>query len=267
MRYQIDHDYHIHTVLSTCSRDETQTAQTIAAHARDRGIRRVCIANHFWDETLPCEFRNNGWFEKQNFAHISGVKPLPGAEGVELLFACETDMDNNDTIGISPARYDEFAFIVVPTTHFHMVDGPKWEDRSPAALAKHWIQRLDKVLDSSLPMHKTGIAHLACHLICRGDRAGLHRTLDRIPTAELERLFAKAARKGAGIELNLDDMRRAMPDENDSVLRIFRTAKACGCKFYLASDAHNHQDMCIGTGPMEWAIEKLELTEDDKFVF
>ena len=77
MRYQIDHDYHIHTRLSTCSRDETQTVEALLAYAKKNGLKKLCVTDHFWDETVPCQFRNNGWYEKQNFAHVCQNKPLP----------------------------------------------------------------------------------------------------------------------------------------------------------------------------------------------
>ena len=267
MRFQINHDYHIHTRLSTCSRDETQTTEALLTYAKKNGLKKICVTDHFWDETLGCRFRNNEWFEKQDFAHISKVKPLPVDPEVEFLFGCEADMDSDDTLGISPQRYDEFAFIVVATTHFHMVDGAKWEDRTPAALAKHWVQRLDRVLSSDLPLNKTGIAHLACHLISRGDRENYLATLDQIPTEELQRLFTKAAQKGVGIELNYDDMYRTLQNGEEAPLRLFRTAKTCGCKFYLGSDAHNHMDLARDNDVFERVITLLDLQESDKFHF
>ena len=47
----------------------------------------------------------------------------------------------------------------------------------------------------------------------------------------------KAAELGCGIELNCSDMGFDM-SEAESILRIYKIAKKCGCKFYCGSDAH-----------------------------
>ena len=49
-------------------------------------------------------------------------------------------------------------------------------------------------------------------------------------------------------------------------MRIFRTAKKCGCKFYLGSDAHTPKEFAGAIGRFEWAIDRLDLSEDDKFI-
>ena len=83
---------------------------------------------------------------------------------------------------------------------------------------------------------------------------------------DLERLFSKAAKLGCGIELNLFDINFAEIDEDAlSVLRIYKIAKKCGCKFYFGSDAHNPCDFDHAKVFFERAIDLLELTEDDKF--
>ena len=37
MRYAFDHDYHIHSYLSSCSKDPEQTAERILAYAEENG--------------------------------------------------------------------------------------------------------------------------------------------------------------------------------------------------------------------------------------
>jgi len=54
-------------------------------------------------------------------------------------------------------------------------------------------------------------------------------------------------------------------EEADTVLRIFKIAKQCGCKFYLGSDAHHPNWFNDVKAIFERAIDLLELTEDDKF--
>ena len=80
----------------------------------------------------------------------------------------------------------------------------------------------------------------------------------------MEKVFTKAARVGCGIELNQDDMKFS-DAEADDVLRMFRIAKKCGCKFYLGSDAHGLKAFARTKEIFERAIDLLGLTEDDKF--
>ena len=81
----------------------------------------------------------------------------------------------------------------------------------------------------------------------------------------MERVFAKAAKVGVGIELNAGDM-SFKDGEEDIVLRMFRIAKAMGCKFYCGSDAHTGAELQNVRPWFERAIDDLGLTEDDKFI-
>ena len=79
----------------------------------------------------------------------------------------------------------------------------------------------------------------------------------------MERLFYKAASLGVGIELNSDDMRFA-DEEADTVLRSYRIAKACGCKFYCGSDAHHPAALDNAKALLKRGVELLDLQESDK---
>ena len=263
MRFKVDQDLHVHSFLSVCSRDEAQVPQAILDCAVERGLRQVCLTDHYWDERVPCNTRVNWWYEKQDHAHVCSALPLPKAQGVEFLFGCEADMDSDNVIGLSKERCDEFDFIIVATTHFHHMGGPKWENIDNAGRAAQWAARFEAVLDSHLPLHKVGIAHLACGLINNTSLEGYYETLELIPDAEMERLFTKAAKAGVGIELNIGDMRAAVADER--VMRMFRIAKDCGCKFYTGTDSHSVAGNKADYTPYEKAIDILDLKETDKF--
>ncbi len=64
--------------------------------------------------------------------------------------------------------------------------------------------------------------------------------------------------------MNQDDMKFS-DTEADTVLRMFRIAKSCGCKFYLGSDAHHPASLDWAAAIFERAINYLELNEGDKF--
>jgi histidinol phosphatase-like PHP family hydrolase len=209
----------------------------------------------------------SNWYIPQNFEHISRILPLPKADGIDFLFGAESDMDKKHTLGLPLSRFDDFDFVIIPTTHMHMKKFTIDEEDYCVCdrVAKHWCERLDALLSMPLPFFKIGIAHLACSLMNKASREEYIKTLDMIPDDEMERLFSDAARLGCGIELNYSDMRFS-DTEADSVLRIFKTAKSCGCKFYLGSDAHHPEVFEKTTDVFERAITMLDLTENDKFI-
>ena len=158
----------------------------------------------------------------------------------------------------------EFDFIIVATTHMHF-HSPEPDNSNPEYRAKLWVERLEAVLNMDLPFEKIGIAHLACFLINRSGKEEYRDTLRKIPAEDMERLFKKAAALGVGIELNKDDF-VYFDYAGEEILRIFKVAKACGCKFYLGSDAHHPEEFGNAKRRFEKMIELLELTEEDKFI-
>ena len=263
MCYQVDHDYHIHSQLSACSADPEQTAQRILQYAKESGLSRICLTDHYWDKAVPGA---SNWYAPQDFDHISQAKPLPQAEGVEFLFGCETDMDKFLTLGIPAERWDDFDFVIIPTTHLHMTGFtlPVEYKESNEMRARLWVERLEALLSRDLPFHKIGIAHLACSLLDGRSRENYLKTLSLIPTEDMERVFTKATQVGCGIELNQYDT-ECSEEEADTVLRMFRVAKACGCKFYMGSDAHHPESLDKAKKSFEHAVERLGLEESDKF--
>ena len=264
MKFKIDHDLHIHSYLSACSADPEQSTARILAHAEKYGLSTLCLTDHYWDKTVEGA---SDWYKPQDFEHISKSKPLPQSDGIRFLFGCDTDMRGDMTIGISKERFDELDFVIIPTTHMHMKEftvPPEYAGRAEG-LAELWVKKLEALADMDLPFEKIGIAHLCCSLIYANDDAIYQQTLASIKDEDLVRVFTKLAKKGAGIELNQGDFFFDHGAKED-ILRIFKTAKACGCKFYLASDAHHPENFEKAPGFFERAIELLELCEEDKFV-
>lgn len=263
MKYIIDHDLHIHSQISRCSGDPAQTSERILQYAEENGFRVVCLTDHFWDETVEGA---SGWYAGQNYAHICTAKPLPQSDSTRFLFGCETELNRFLTLGVSEQRMASLDFIIIPTTHFHMRGYTLTEEEtaSPQNRARAWVRRLDSVLSRSLPFRKIGIAHLTCGLIAP-TREEYLETLASLSEADMRPLFERAAHLGVGIELNADDMSFA-ESEADVVLRPYRIAKACGCKFYCGSDAHHPHDLARAKQIFERTVECLELKETDKFL-
>lgn len=269
MRYVVDHDFHIHSEISLCSGDSEQTPEDILAYAEENGLKTVCLTDHFWDESVPV-INDFDYYKTQNFPYIAQEKPLPQSDKVRFLFGCETDMDMNFTLGINIANCDQFDFILISTTHMHIYNfvlGPADYDLDHRR-AELWVERLDVVLNMPLPFHKVGLAHLTCPLIGSFATASEERylnILNMIPSSEMERVFAKAAKLGVGIELNQSDIKQ-MQKHPETVMRPYKIAKSCGCKFFFGSDAHHPESLCSAPAVFEWAIDALDLKESDKFV-
>ncbi len=264
MKYIYDHDLHIHSYLSSCSKDKNQNPKTIIKYAEDYNLNTICLTDHFWDgKVLGASL----WYIPQNFRHISKAKPLPQSDGIRFLFGCEAEVTKNNVLGISKGVIDQLDFIVIPTNHFHMrgFTVSKKDGKSVSAMAKNWIERLDHVLNMDLPFNKIGIAHLACPSMAPKNEL-IGDTINAIPTDEMYRLFKKAKQVGVGIELNADDLLFKYAD-SDIMLKPFRIAKECGCKFYLGSDAHHPEFLYSSKELFEKAIDLLELEETDKIDF
>ena len=265
MRYKIDHDLHNHTYLSSCSSDPLENAEFLLEYAKKNKLHTVGITDHYWDSGVKSP---SPWYAPQNYENISKILPLPTSDSSRLIFGCETEMNRELTIGIPESRYGDFKFIVVPTTHLQMNEFTIYPEDAESAekRAALWVKRFDALLNSSLPFYKVGVAHLACPLINKSSREEYLKTLDLIPTDETERLFTKAAEVGVGIEINKTDMSFSN-SEADRVLRMFKVAKGCGCKFYLATDGHHPKNFENSIEIFERAISMLDLKEYDKYDF
>lgn len=266
MRYVFDHDLHIHSWISLCSGDPEQSPETILQYAKDNHLKKICLTDHYWDETIPGA---SDWYKKQNTAWIEQAKPLPTADGISFLFGAETDMCADGTIGVNAESAKRLDFIIVPTTHLHMNGFTCRGDEDAAERAEIFIKRFETLLAADLPFEKVGLAHLTCSLMY--PKHNHKDVLDRISDAEFRRLFYKAAVLGLGIELNFPAIHKNGTTmtwtEDASLLRPYALAKECGCKFYFGSDAHHPQGLMAEKQNAETIIDLLSLEESDKFAF
>lgn len=277
MKYIVDNDMHIHSYLSLCAADKEQTAERILQYAKENGLTTICVTDHLWDEKVKIngvEAHRDFYvgYLKQDFPHVSEILPLPKEKalesGIRFLFGCETELDFALTVGLSKERMDEFDFIIIPTTHLHMLKYTLTPEQFENAenRAKAWVERLDAVLNMDLPFHKIGLAHLSCSLIGR-NKQEFFDVMRLLPEDEMKRLFEKAAELGVGIEIHGSTLHYCeTKEETELALRPFRIAKQCGCKFYLGSDAHRPHEFKGAKERFEQLIDLLELTEDDKFI-
>ncbi len=260
MRYTADHDFHIHSTLSPCCHDKNQTPEAILDYARENNLKAICLTNHLWDENVKSPAQ---WHEEQRFDWITSALPLPQDENIRFLFGAEVDMDYENNIGISRERMEMFDFLIFSTTHLHLSGVTvKVPVSSPEEAARLWVERFWALLKNDLPKNKVGIAHLTCGHILKGQTVDVVKNIDE---NSMKHLFTASAEKGIGIELNMRAMSIA-PEELDILLKPYRIAKECGCKFYLGSDSHKRSALQDAKENFEKIIDLLELTENDKFI-
>ena len=252
MRFVPDHDLHIHTQLSPCSRDPRQTPEAILAYGITAGMKLLNLADHCWPYTRE--------------AVLAVPEFLPQGKHCALLHGAEVDMDMNDNLSASIEEIEKMDFAVIAVNHLHLKNYcvPNDLPEDAETHKKRFSERVHHLLSLDLPFHKTGIAHFSDSLMCTADP---FRCMDLFSDAELIDIFTKIRDRGMGVELNLNPG-RFHGSELDCVLRPFFIAKNLGCKFYMASDAHHPDDFAgILSKKMNPLIDLLGLEESDKLPF
>lgn len=258
--FKLDHDYHIHTNLSTCSKDPQMTANNIVQSSIEQGYNEIVITNHFWDEKIPGA---DEWYAPQNLYHLKKVLPLPEAQGMRVHFGCETEFCGGTKIGISPESYDAFEFIIVPFNHLHNNFSRPVDCVTTAQVAQLYVEHFEQLLVLSLPWTKVGIAHLTVPLTYPGEK--LYEVIEQLDPIRMRECFRKICEMGAGVELNAACFKQGWHAHKEVFLSVYSMAKEEGCKFYCGSDAHNITDMPRLKENLKEVIDILRLSDSDRF--
>ena len=265
MKFRIDHDMHIHSLISPCAgNDPRQTKEAILAYGISSDMRLLCIADHIWDEKAPSRSRNL-WLNCGNdMAKARSILPLPQSKHCRFLFGMEVDMDLDGQIAVSPGEMEKLDFLVFAPSHLHLngFSVPADLDPSPEVHKKLYMERMDRLLSMDIPFHKSGLAHPTCSLACKADPVGM---FDLISDREYEAMWTRVRDKGMGIEINIG--KQYTPEELERIMRPYRIAKAVGCKFYLGGDTHTPDEMRGLVRKFQKHIDILGLTEEDKLPF
>ena len=262
MKYIIDHDYHIHSFLSPCSRDPEQSPENILRYGVENGFSHVCLTNHLWDTT-----KKNLYLDPpdQKYSYISQALPLPQADGTQFHFGCETDMDRNFVIGIEKETFDKLDFVIISTTHLQLTGKTIHEGATLGERAELYVKRIEQVLQSGFDFSKVGIPHPASGHASPDNP--FNELFDLIGEENVRRAFTSVAESGAGVEINSFDFNfdNRSPKYIEAILKFYNILRECGCKFYLGSDAHHPDALKRARRSFETAVNELGLTEDEKF--
>lgn len=262
MKYTVDHDYHIHSFLSPCSRDPEQNSERILRYGIENGYRHICLTNHLWDTKIKNFYLDP---PDQKYDYLVQAKPLPQAENISFHFGCETDMDKNFVLGINREAFDKLEFVIISTTHLQLTGKTIDENATLSQRAEIYIKRIEKVLDSGLDFHKVGIAHpVSGHA---SPDNPFNELFDLIGEDNIRYAFKRVAQSGAGVEINSFDFNFENKSSKhiDAILRFYNILRECGCRFYLGSDAHHPDALDRAHGIFENAVNELGLKEEEKF--
>ncbi len=255
-----DHDYHVHTSLSTCCADPAMSARGIAEYAVRAGYSGVCYTDHLWDGDVPGV---SEWYAPQDLPHVKRLLPLPTGLPLALRFGCEVEYMGGDRLTLTRPHFDEFDLVSVPLTHMHSKGYVRplsvVTERQMASLL---TERLEQLAALDLPFEKIGLSHLTDpSLFFEGCVADVMALLDE---ERFLRAMDKYAARGTGVELNASAF-PAWQARPEDWLRPYRLAKKAGCKFYCGSDAH-HPDALPGvTTALPAVAEALGLTDTDRY--
>lgn len=264
MKYQIDHDIHIHTYISPCSSDPEQNMNYLIQYAKRHGFKYICTTDHFWD--LNVYKPTYSFYENQSIEKLKTILPFPKDNDVKIYFGAEADMDKDYVIGVSKEVFDQFDFVIIALSHLHASPFTIRDDPTLEEYREAYINRLYAFLNNdSLPFKKMGIAHVTCPFLGGADSSNHIKILKTIPDETFIDIFNKARERGCGIELNVP-VTSYNDEELDVVMRPLVIAKKCGCKFYLGGDSHHPADEESCLIKFQKMIDYLDLQEEDKFI-
>lgn len=256
----IDHDLHVHTFLSSCSKDPEAVPARMLEAAAVNGLRTIGFSDHLWDAAVPGA---SDWYRPQDMEHIGQIRDQIPADthGVRVLVGCETEYIGGGRVGISPAAAAQLDFVLVPHSHFHMegfVRPP--EVQTAVQIADLLQQRFAEAIELEVA---TGIAHpfLPCTL-----REHTDEIIGAIPDASFSGLFRRAAERGVSIEITCGAFPSLSSGETSgwhdrTFMRMYRLAAEAGCVFHFASDTHSLAGMGA-TRRLQPYVDELGLTRD-----
>ena len=262
MTFPLNHDLHCHSTLSSCCRDSWMTPVNILEHAKACDYQTICLTNHVWDIDVPTAV---DFYKGQDIAHITSALPLPQAKGIRFLFGCETEYVGGDRIGMARKHFDLFDFVAVPVNHFNLVGlvVPVGTDTSAESFCRLQLERLKQLISLDLPWEKIGIAHLYVPAAESEKEEARLMAFVQEQLNDYMHVFERISRLGAGVELNASVFGQG---QMERLLPIYGAAKAAGCKFYCASDAHRRTELDGIRERLPPVVEALALGGNDLFM-
>ena len=235
----IQHDFHIHTVYSSDA-SQLATVENYVNVAKEAGLKKIGFAEHFWDGKIQGAF---DFYKSLTYEHFLPVKEEVKRlknDDLKLYFGCEVEYSPAlCSPAITEETAEKFEFILVPHSHSHETMPKEYYD-NPQKHTDFIVEAYNNIINSNVSKYITAMAHPFGLVRCPYPRSVL---IDMVSDDTFKRMFDKTAQKDIAIEINTSSVfKNGITRENiyeSDLLRIFETAKGCGCKFIFGSDAHH----------------------------
>ena len=193
-------DLHMHTRES----DGRATLEEMAAAARQQGYEYIAITDH--SKALAMA---NGLDEKRAIAFAHRVREMDQSGlGIRVFSGIECDIRRDGSMDLDDEALAQLDVVIASVHSYMNMEAAEMTDRLLRALENPHVKILG---------HPTG-------------RVLLHR--DGYPF-DFELVAREAARRGVALEIN------ASPERLDLHGTLARTAKVCGARFTISTDAHH----------------------------
>lgn len=257
----VNHDIHVHTILSSCSHDPLATPEEYLRRAAELGLKTVGFADHLWDSAVSGA---SPWYAPQDMSHLLKIKAMlpDDTQGIRVLIGCESEYCGNGKVGISREAAEQLDFVLLPMSHFHMAGFVRPEGiNQPRDVAKLLVQRFLEVVALGIA---TGIAHPFLPL---GFSQNTDEIIAEISDGQFAECFGQAAEAGVSIEIQPGFFPQALGKEkpglhDDTYMRVFSLAKQAGCYFHFGSDAHS-LDRLDSVLALDQRLRELGIGESD----
>lgn len=260
-------DLHVHTNRSACAPRTTEVASYLP-HCAEEGIRLMGITNHVYADA---SVRDLGYPQWDHVTYLTSLREelvaAEAASGVRILLGCEIENFPSDGHpNLLPEESTPFDYVLLAASHVlnqrHMYVG--YDIDTPDGLRKLTVERFLAACDLVYP-----VPMAICHPLYPIGSPFQSEILDGMSDGCLNECFSKAAERHIGVEVHACLYRNGTPlnDEglSERYLRLLAAAKACGCKFYMGSDAHTPGAFAGVHDKLRRAMELTGITAEDRW--
>lgn len=220
----LDEDFHVHSAFSD---DAVSTVADNVRAARERGLGRLCVADHVR--------RDTAWVPEL----VAAVAACRGQPGPQVLAGVEAKiLDASGRLDLPPAL-DGIDLVLIADHQFPADDGPAHPDRVGAAIGAGQLtaaEAVERLCDATAnALAAAGRGCVLAHLFSLLPKIGLDEAM--VPAPLLGRLAERVARAGAMVEVN---EKWACPSPRTVAVML-----RAGVPVVAGSDSHHCRDVGV----------------------
>lgn len=240
-------DYHNHSNLSVCARDE-MTVRAMINKFEENGLKSVGISDHIYPDGKTLE----------RYTEIK-KEVLKIDTSISVYVGCEADMTSPGKLRISLEELEVFDYIMLACTHYHlkshMLPPLRFTYECIAQNAYDYMVAASVMDFADIIVHPFDIRGLKS---LREDFE-LSKAMQIISDEDFSVIAKNMKENDIAVEINSNVLDK---EYGDAVFRFHAVCKKEGLKFSLGSDAHWLAGMC-DIKHAKYYIDELGLTEED----